>query len=282
MTLRSMLVPFSGDEREMAALHYALMLCNTYETYLQCLHVTADPEQTRHMGAMMPVSVVDSIRNAVIEQTQQQTNKAHTLFSAACEQYAVPVVTDIQPYGAAWLDHMGTVDEAIASYGRLHDMLIVHRDIGKHDDYYHDALVNCLFQTGRPVIVVPDKLPQYAPQHAVIAWDGSMQSARALAVSMPLLQTMQKVTLLHVEESDQSFHMQEITPYFKLHNIMCDIYVQPMNGNAGQSLLEGMKECRGDILVMGAYSHSRLRQMIMGGATDYVLHHANCPVLMAH
>jgi nucleotide-binding universal stress UspA family protein len=143
-----------------------------------------------------------------------------------------------------------------------------------------------LMHGGRPVLLVP-RSGSFTPpaRHALVAWNGSREAARAVSAALPLLQQVGQVTLA-VLGASQGDHGEEpgadIALYLARHDIKVDVLVQPRPADAGKAILALASELGADLLVMGAYGHSRWREMVLGGATRGVLAQATLPVLLMH
>ena len=117
------------------------------------------------------------------------------------------------------------------------------------------AIESDLFESGRPILISPPSPPRQIATNVLVAWNCSTEQARATAFAMPLLQQADRVTVLTVE----------------------------LNGKTtGEAILATANSLGCDLLIKGAYTQSRLRQMIFGGATRHVLANAALPVLLAH
>lgn len=143
-----------------------------------------------------------------------------------------------------------------------------------------------LLHAGRPVLLVP-RSGSFTPpgRHALVAWNGSREAARAVSGALPLLQQVEQVTLA-VLGTGQGDHGEEpgadIALYLARHDVEVNVLVQPRPADAGLAILALAGELRADLLVMGAYGHSRWREMVLGGATRSILAQATLPVLLAH
>jgi nucleotide-binding universal stress UspA family protein len=185
---------------------------------------------------------------------------------------------------SAQLSQADTVDLA-AMQGRLHDLAIVdspaeYFDIGR-------ALVEeLLFHTGRPVIVVPAGFTAFKAKRILVAWDGTARAARALNDAMPLLTSAEYVELASVlKEKDLSKLVPgaEAAPHLSRHGIDATVAnVDAANGDAGKALRNRATLVGADMIVMGAFAHSRWRQMVLGGVTDSMLSSSEIPVFMSH
>nr|WP_315485884.1 universal stress protein [uncultured Undibacterium sp.] len=143
--------------------------------------------------------------------------------------------------------------------------------------------------SGRPVLVIPHALKSATTigERCVVAWDGSRESARALTDAIPLLKLSKlvQVLIINPNQADQA-HGEEpgadVALFLTRHGINVEITTRFSTHDKGEAILSACREIGADLLVMGAYGHSRFREMIMGGATRTVLGAMEIPVLMAH
>lgn len=150
------------------------------------------------------------------------------------------------------------------------------------DDLLHDLVLN----TGRPVLVVPDPAPP-GPigRRVLIAWNGTREASRAVADALPLLGKAEQVTVAAVQAAHDHSEtgIGEVCRHLRRNGVPAEAKVLHSDGHdAGRLLLAQAAEERSDLLVMGAYGRSRMREVILGGATRHVLRHTPIPVLMAH
>ncbi len=145
-----------------------------------------------------------------------------------------------------------------------------------------------LFALRLPLLILPHSLPlAHADAKVMLAWDDSAAALNAVRVALPLLQRAAAVHIAMIDPprdaADRSDPGGKLVRFLAEHDVTCDVMVmgreQP---NTGQELLRRARDAKCDLLVMGAYGHSRLRQAVFGGTTRYVLSHADMPVLMAH
>ncbi len=145
-----------------------------------------------------------------------------------------------------------------------------------------------VLNSGRPVLVVP-----HAGQHTgkfirvVIAWDGGLAASRAIAGALPLLKQAgtTEVVVLNTGESVDTHGEQpgaDLALYLARHGIKVNVVERRSTGDAGEALLSAAADLGADLIVMGAYGHTRFREVVLGGVTRTVLHSMTVPVLMAH
>jgi nucleotide-binding universal stress UspA family protein len=187
---------------------------------------------------------------------------------------------------AEWLEAEGSAAVHIGSIGRVYDLILVSRPDAKGSAESEILLEAALFETGRPVLVAPPVLPASFGTKALVAWNGSTESSLTLALGLPLLQQAQEVHVLSVEGAIvPGPGAAEVARYLGYHGISAKArHIEtPSPGTAaGEVFLAEAMRLGCDLMLKGAYTQSRLRQMIFGGATRHIINSATLPVLMAH
>jgi nucleotide-binding universal stress UspA family protein len=151
------------------------------------------------------------------------------------------------------------------------------------------ALVErCLFASGRPVIIVPASPEKLALKGTIVAaWDGSAEAARSINDAMTFLKPAARVVLLAGvaagEEESRAPSTDDMIAHLKRHGLKAEaLSIEVNEGDVGRVLLTSAKELGADMMVMGAFHHSRWREFILGGVTLTVLEQATIPLFMAH
>jgi nucleotide-binding universal stress UspA family protein len=140
-----------------------------------------------------------------------------------------------------------------------------------------------LFDTGRPVLLLPRKPVPGIGVRVAIAWNGSAQAARAVMAALPFFRAARQITILSAGPVNPYASPDGLVTYLSRHDVQATAKrLEPEPAAIGSALLEHCRLLQADLLVMGAYGHSRLREMILGGATREILANAELPVLMIH
>jgi nucleotide-binding universal stress UspA family protein len=140
-----------------------------------------------------------------------------------------------------------------------------------------------LFESGRPLLMAPHRAPQTFGQTIMVHWNRSTETARATALAMPLLKLAKRVILVSVEGNEvPGPSARDALANFEAHGIAVSEKTIASRPGPGEALLAEAQSLGADLLVKGAYTQSRLRQMIFGGATSHILARAEIPVLFAH
>jgi nucleotide-binding universal stress UspA family protein len=282
------LCPISGAPENEPVLDMAYAVAKDLNSHLDVLHVQPEAKESIPlMGEGMSVAMVeDMIRIAETEATER-AKRARQMFDASVGRYGLPIAeraSETSGASVSWLKEHGREDEVIAWRGRLSDLTVVGRP-GDSDDVLTPMVLNAaIFETGRPVMVVPPKSESIARKRVAISWNGSQQSARAVSSAIKILEQADAVMVLTADSSRTSgTRGPELASYLEWHGIQPDTKVfESPAGSVGPRLLEECTKFGADLLVTGAYTHSRMRQFILGGVTKHVLGHAQIPMLMAH
>jgi nucleotide-binding universal stress UspA family protein len=179
------------------------------------------------------------------------------------------------------------VAKDLASLTRNADLFVGTRPYGDPEGRYRIE-EEVLFGGGRSCLFLPPGgTPHRQFSNIVIAWDGSRESARAVAEAMPFLVRAARVQLLHVaspvdDVKGAEKELARITLHLRHHGVEPEVAVVPFVNSTGEAMEAFAHQQNADLLVMGAYGHARLIEFVFGGATRYVLRHATLPVLMAH
>jgi len=229
--------------------------------------------------------MVDEMINAADTQGREVTSKVRAVYDEVLRRLDIPEAGQpLARLSASWTEKLGREDDEVCHLARVSDLVVLPTPDPDFDGVASLTVNAVLLEGGRPVLLAPKVLPATIGTRIAIAWNGSAEGARAVSDALPLLQQAKLVTVLHVtEEEGGLISAQELVDYLAWQGVTADIHaVSPKGHGAGETLVAAATDWQADLLVMGAYTHSRLRQLIMGGVTRHVLHHAKMPVLLSH
>lgn len=175
-------------------------------------------------------------------------------------------------------------DNQIASISRVYDLTVVGRPASTGDGPRMTTLESALFDGGRPILVAPPSAGSTFGKKVVISWNQSTESARTIAFGIQLLKKAEQVTVLTIEGvTVPGPDGQALCDYLGHHGIDAAEMTVPSHGRKpGLAILEEAGKLDCDLLFKGAYTQSRIRQMILGGATSQILASTTVPVFMAN
>lgn len=183
-----------------------------------------------------------------------------------------------------------TVADIALQHARVADLVVASQTAPDWLGSPHlDIADRLVLESGRPVLIVPNAGPQQAiGRKIVVAWNGAREAARAAFDALPLLQHASEVRVVSISpqadgDRPSGVACAEICATLTRHGVKCEATeAVERQANAGKALLTLSADWGADLLVMGCYGHSRLREFVFGGATQHVLDHMTMPVLMSH
>jgi nucleotide-binding universal stress UspA family protein len=217
---------------------------------------------------------------------EEETAGARKLFETFMQAHNVAAAkagADRPWFG--WFDAVAPGESLVGSHGRTFDVIVMGRPDADSAAPYNRAIESALFESGRPVLLSPPVAPREIATNIMIHWNGSTEQARANAFAMPLLRQAQRVTVLTVlgGQDVPGPPPDQVRKQLRYHGIAAEPLSVELDGRStGEAVLAAAEAEGCDLLVKGAFTRNRLRQMIFGGATSHIMQHARLPVLMAH
>lgn len=280
--MKTILVPTEHNAAMASALDTALLLAQKFASSIEGFALRP---AVADLVAMDPDSGLTMV--AVKENDAEMVRQAEDLFRAFMKEHQVPVNADAAQTtpSFSWVDSAPSGHDFVGSYGRVFDCIVLARPGDEWQSPSMVTLESALFESGRPVLIAPPSSPPSLATNVLIAWNCSTEQARTTADAMPLLRQAQRVTICTVEGATVAGPTgEQMAHSLKINGINAEPITLKQSGkrNAGEVLLAKATELGCDLIVKGAYTQSRLRQMIFGGTTRHILANAKLPVLMAH
>jgi nucleotide-binding universal stress UspA family protein len=290
--IKHILVPSNGLEANL--LEDAFKLARPFSAHVDILHVGWEATREMHFydNRLSP-----EMLDAMISQAQREADKiasaAKRTFQEITTAASVPVTT--RPISsdcvtAEWRKITGPMAQVFGVEARAADLTLLSRPTDKFADL--EILEVALFESGRPVLLRAGDLTRLNSS-IVIAWDGSQAAARAVAGAQGFITRAGMVTIL-IAQGDNTPDAaiagrphpgsEHLAKHLAWHGVKASVLTVKQDGRSvGETLAAAATEMNAGLLVMGGYGHSRLREIILGGATRYMLNHPiDCPVLLAH
>lgn len=290
MALRVITARLNGSPSDGAVLNGALSLSKAFGGHIDALFARPDP---RLAVAGIDEGVYPGFYEEMVSAMERRwtdvANKALKNFEKWRTTNQVRTLSESD--GAStpsveWRDVMGTETETIGRKGRISDVIITAMPSRRLESSYDLSFEAALLETGHPVLLMPaNNHADLTQGKVVIAWNGSVEASRAVTAAMPILANAQEVLVFTSGESDVEPTMaHDLVAYLKWHGVNASV-LKDETGKANSvedALLTAVKKTKASLLVMGAYTHSRLKELLFGGVTRHVFRHATIPVLMAH
>lgn len=287
--IKYIVVPATGTAADAPVFATALGIARLLPAHLEFLHVRLDVQSVLTAMAANDLSGgagYDQMLESLEQDAAARQKSAETTFRDFCEHEGVPISSDPATDLPSAELRMETGDKStwLATHGRAADLLVVGRS-REGELAALDVLEACLMATGRPVLIAPPTTPTALSGLVAIAWKDRPEAAGAVAAAMPFIELADRVIIYSVDEGRDTDQQacQRLRHALAWHN--SHVTVQQLkrdDRSPAEILLEAAGAAKADMLVMGGYSHSRMREVIFGGFTRRVLHGAVLPVFIAH
>ena len=287
MAWAKVLAEVDGGPASEAVVRVALRIGQDFDARVELLHVVVSDEETIPVVAEgMSSGAVGKMLESLAEQRQIRAETAERLYRTLCVDAGLATC---EPDAAAAPGQFrvafrrleGRESDEVARRGRLADLVVVGGRSAEAG--FSAALEAAIFGTGRPLLMVPEQAPERLGGSIAIAWDGTLGAARAAGAALPMLGRAEKVIVLTADMEKFGAKPSALADYLAEHGIDARTWAfLPDDRKLGEQLLAEAEEAGADMLVMGAYGHSRLREMVLGGVTQSVTAKATIPVLMTH
>jgi nucleotide-binding universal stress UspA family protein len=274
--IKDLLVNLATDVTEDATIDYAISLAHTFDAHLAGVAFAYDEIPSAMLAGEVPPAWIDEFRKEAQNAAQAAVGK----FEEAARRAAIPVQ-------ARWLPVSFTGSaELFGRMARRFDLSVVRQPEPGTDTPATLVIESALFQSGRPALVVP-----YIQKGGIkldrvrVCWDGSHSAARAVGDAMPLLKRAKTVEVTMVSErgKDDEIPGADIAQHLARHGVAVEVkpIVAP-DAKTADVLLSHAADTSADLLVLGGYGHSRLREFVLGGVTRSILDAMTLPALMSH
>ena len=278
MSYKSILVQVDHAKACPARVDAAIDLALRHEAHLTALYLIAEPAGASFVRGYLPPEILE----AASAQAEQAAKDALARFSAAALRNQLSFDTRIDRGFDVELS------EIFGLHARYADLAVIGQDDPEAPSLGHlpeQLVLSC----GRPVLLIPYiGAGKTLGQRVVVAWDASREAARAVRDALPILKQASSVSVVSVNPRPADFGHgdvpgADIALYLARHGVKVDVQrIEARDLDVGNVLLSHVASEAADLLVMGGYGHSRLREIMLGGATQTILHDMTVPVLMAH
>ena len=293
MSIKRILVPLPASVDHTSEVEMALSAAKALGAHVEALFISQPPPATRggvsvsEMGYGARTATVAPIR-WYAEERDKAAREAREHFASACAAVAIPILSTNDepgsPLAASWREVEGPYVETAVKRAAAFDLVVA------ASATVMESLMaiaeQSLLQTRRPVLLAPSRLQGDVTDSVMVAWDESPECWHAVSAAIPFMHLAKSVRVISVDRDagNRQASQAEVLAYLRCHGIGATAQVvAPELRSVGDTLLAASAEQDAGLLVMGAYSHSRLREVLLGGATRHILKTASArPVLLAH
>lgn len=280
--MNTILVPYYDDDVSPVALEQARLIAARTNAYVEGLFVMRPPQIIEAEGIALAGAYITQLK----DEWRRRADEAQGRFRSAIDEHGIDFGTVTEPAEglvAGWREIEGPEGQVLGDYGRLFDMIVIGRTPEQALIDWQVMCESILFESGRPVLVAANQPREILGRRIAIHWNGSTEAARAIALARPLLAQAEEIQVIQVDVGTvPGPSAQEVASHLgRLTRRTTAVTVPAGDRTNGEALVDSYTEFGADLLIKGAYTHNRLRQMVFGGATKHVLDFAEIPVFLA-
>jgi nucleotide-binding universal stress UspA family protein len=274
MSIKSIVALADGNDLH-SVLSAAVGLTARLSGRLDVLHIKADPYDTIPIGVGgMTGDMIQEIIDAAKKVIEDRRAQAMAEYDRVCSSSGQSV---------HWKEVVGRPAKMLSIASRFADLLVLAQPESKSAGSLLEAVDAAMFETGRPLVLIPSGVSSVIGNRIMIAWNGSTQAALAVTAALPLLHLAGQVDIVQIGDIGKDAPASELALYLSLHGIKTEIHAIDLGiRDIGGALIDAAERFDSDLIVMGAYGHSRFRERILGGATRGLLATSPWPLFMMH
>ncbi len=289
MSIHRLLVPVTGHERDRTVLQTAIVISKSLNAHIDALFARGEAtEFVPVMGEGYSGLIAQDIIDAVEKAAKERAEAAKKTSAEMAGLGEIPMVEHQElsrPPSLAFYEKRGPLLAALHDESQLTDLIVFAHQSAPLSVELKSIMPDLLINCRRPILVVPEEAPESVGKRILIGWDGSEEAAAALRQARGFYRSAESVTLVAVSNDEQAARESLAGPlaYLGYHGVKAESCIDGADRkDAGERLLAIAADLKADLVVVGGYGHSRVREFIFGGATRKLLNDATIPVFMAH
>lgn len=282
--MKTILIPLNGTSPSESLIDASVQLARQVNGFVQAVWCQQTLPIIAGEGITLPAEYLSQFE----QEERELAEHSRSVFMKRIESLGVPLgeldAWDRSAPAAAWMELQGTGAVALAELARIFDISVMHRPVPEKTTEWRTTCETVLFEGGRPLLLVSDSLPEHFGRVIVIAWNGSSETARAIGMSGSLLATANEVHVIEVEGGMVSGpSASQVACALKAGGVNArSESLKSGEGSVADAMMSYAGNVSADLLIKGAYTHSRLRALIFGGATSDIFSKSALPVLFCH
>lgn len=287
MTIKAILVPTDGEETMSTVLDTAIVVARRFAAHITVFHVSDSSMKSAmytNMSRDLKQKVLDEEKKILVAKADEIRNRVEA-FAKKRRIALSDRPLEEEKISMSFHHEIGTKRETLVHWARLFDTTAVMRPAKTKGRLglalYGNALEAIMLQSGKPVLMVPPDWEAHRTQNAVVAWNHSLEASRALAMTIPWLVQMKKVTVVVPKRLLESG--ERVVEHLAWHGANAEVEtLNRRTSTVGKRILKICDNVGAEFLVMGGYSHSRMQEHVLGGVTDHILRNSTVITVMAH
>ena len=282
---RKILVPVRGDGKGDNVFGHAVAIAKRFKAHIEVTHCRPRPDDMLPFGVPVPAFLKEMLVKQAGQLDDNEENRLHTEFSDLVVEYGLKEADGPNGDGptASWVEELGKQIDVIKHHGRLSDLICVAKP-DRDRNLGANTLKTALFNTGTPVMMCPPSItpPKVLGEHVSIAWNGSTEASRAVALTMDMITKAKKVTVLSAGDEIHGATVDDLIDYLGVRGVKVQVDRFKAKKKIGLELIERSQAAGADLMIMGAYGDSHESEAVFGGNTQVIVDNAQIPVVFVH
>lgn len=279
MEYKKFFMPILSDGDDLKHRIYgALLVTKYFNAHLEILHSIPGVKLNRQL----PKHIINELEEFAKDKQKTEADKFHELLRGLSEETGVEITK--KPFDDRLSVHaliqLGDKSSMIAQESKFSDLVVMAAPLNGD---ITEAFETAVLRSGKSVFVIPREMKTFSTQSIIIAWNNSAQAARAVTSSIDILKKAKRVHLVsspeYLEDND---NLDKIKAYLSMHNVEITSELLKTTLHPGEALLNRAHSDKYDLIVIGAYGHDGLKELMFGGATKYLLKNSTIPMFMTH
>lgn len=294
--IRTILVAVKGEQQDRSVFATAFALARLLKrARLDFFHIRIAPDQSAaHQSAALGPHV-DFARGRALRDAldclqrdaEIRSAEARRLSRDFCARNDIPttdLAAEVDGISAGWVEQQDNIVDRFIWQARHHDLVVVGRP-HESQDCHRKMIEQLVLSSGRPTVVAPSTARELAVGVAVVGWKETREAAQALSAAMPILVECPRVVITDVDDHEPAQYnaLADITRLLARHGVVAEAQIIRSEGRPVAQCLDATAQAvHADLLIIGAYGRSRIRELIFGDVTHSFLESASIPIFLAH
>lgn len=273
--IKKILVPTDGSDSAALGISYATALAQSFGAHIHGIYVVdvklLEGPFLQDLSASLGTAPYVNYQGNIAHLLEERGNSALKLLGEICAEATVPCEVTLAT---------GVVPRTIVEHSGLADLIVMGRG-GEHNEWLEGLIGSTaeavIRRSTLPVLVTGHR--DLGKEHILVAYDGTTHAQNALRVAVGFAEVWNTgLQILVVGDDPSESILHEIQGYLEAHDI--EKVIEQSEGDPGEAIVSTAQSCKADLIVMGAYGHSKVRELVVGSTTTYAINHAPCPVLL--
>ncbi len=293
MFIRKIVIPLSGrydpdnpEDLDVAALRAGLEAARRFDAHAEVLCVTGEPSgPDERWSAWLPGKAVHNLISWMEQEGEARRRRARAAFEQVLADFDPTPDTRSKPgpgFSVRFLEQIGDIQETVGAHGRVADLVVIASSQTRWAAPFRPVLEASLRLTACPVLVSPATPPASFASRIAIAWNDSVEAARAVAAALGLLKAAESVQVICCKEDEASTLAPDpLVEYLAWHGIDAKaVMLEAAPRESASAIVDAALQDKSDLLLLGAYIHTRAHSLLFGSVTEFALRDPQLPALL--